>query len=180
MMTTVVKKIGVLYRGLVTSELRRRMESSADLVLINFEKLKSAEVSDLRKALKAAGGSMLVTKNSFMRRALEEAKRPFGMQDLLDGPMGMVFVKDDPIGVCRVLIEFAKTHGALVVRGGVMAERMVTIDDVKTLAALRSRQAVYQRVAGVLNAPVAQLAQGLNQIVTKIVYALKAVSDKKK
>ncbi len=178
-MTTLVKKIGVLYRELVTAQLRRRMEESADVFVINFEKLKSAEVSDLRKALKGAGGSMLVTKNSFMRKAFEEAKRPAGAQELLEGPMGMVFVKEDPIGVCRALVGFAKTHEALSIRGGFMAERLVSTDDVKTMAALHSRQAVYQLVAGILNEPVVGLARSLNQIVTKLVYALKAVSDKK-
>ncbi len=179
-MTTLVKKIGVLYRELVTAELKRRMEVSADVFLINFEKLRSAEVSDLRKALRGSGGNLLVVKNSFMRRAFEEAKKPAETQKLLDGPMGMVFVSEDPIGVCKALVDFAKAHEALSIHGGFMADRMVSKDDVKTMAVLGSRQAVYQQVAGVLNAPVAKLAQGLNQIVAKLVYALKAVGDGKK
>jgi len=179
-MTALVKKIGVLYRELVTAELKRRVEASCDIFLINFEKLKSAEVSHLRKALKGSGGSLLVAKNSFMRRALEETKRPGEALKLLDGPMGVVFVKEDPIGVCKALVDFAKAHEALSIRGGIMTDRMVSKDDVKKIAVLGSRQALYQQVAGVLNAPVAQLAQGLNQIVTKLAYALKAVSDTKK
>jgi len=179
-MTTRVKKIGVLYRELVTAELKRRMEASADVFLINFEKLKSVEVSNLRKALKGAGAALLVTKNSFMRKAFEEAHRPAETQKLLDGPMGMVFVKGDPIVVSKTLVDFAKTHEALTIRGGFMAERLVSVDDVKTLARLSSRQAVYQQVAGVLNEPVGKLARSLNQVVAKLVYALQAVSDKKK
>jgi len=179
-MTTLVAKVGVLYRQLVTAELKRRMQASDDVFLINFEKLKSAEVSALRKALKGSGGNLVVVKNSFMRRALEEAKKPEATQKLLDGPTGMVFVHKDPIAVSKALIDFAKAHEALTIRGGFMADRMVNKDDLKVMAVLGSRQALYQRVAGVLNAPVARLAQGLNQIAARLVYALKAVSEKKK
>jgi len=179
-MTTMFKKIGILYRELVTADVKRRMESSPDVFLINFEKLKSAEVSNLRKILKGAGGNLLVVKNSFMRKAFEEAKKSEDTQKLLDGPMGMVFVQEDPIGISKVLVDFAKAQPALGIHGGFMAERMVAGDDVRTMAALGSRQAVYQQVAGVLNAPVAKLAMGLNQIVAKLAYALKAVSDNKK
>ncbi|MGE5280449.1 MAG: 50S ribosomal protein L10 [Deltaproteobacteria bacterium] len=179
-MTTIVKKIGILYRELVTAELKRRMEASPDVLLINFEKLKSAEVSKLRKALKTVGARMLVAKNSFMRKAFEEARKPEGAAGLLEGPIGMVFVQDDPIAVCRALVDFGKANEALGIRGGFMAQRLVTLDDVKLLARIGSRKAVYQQIAGVLNAPVAKLAQGLNQIAAKLVYALKAVSDKKK
>jgi len=178
-MTTLVKKVGVLYRELVTSLVKRRLEESADVLLVNFEKLKSAEVSDLRKVLKGSGGNLLVVKNSFMRRVFDETKRPAESQGLLDGPTGMVFVKEDPITVSKALVDFAKTHEALTIRGGFMSDRMVSKADVKTMAGLGSRQAVYQQIAGVLNAPMSQLAQGLNQIVTKLAYALKAVGDKK-
>ena len=179
-MTTLVKKIGVLYRELVTADLKRRMEASADVFLINFEKLRSAEVSDLRKTLRGSGGNLLVIKNSFMRRVFEEEKKPAETLKLLDGPMGMVFVGEDPIGICKALVDFGKAHEALSIHGGFMADRMVSKDDVKTMAVLGSRQAVYQQVAGILNAPVVQLARALNQIVTKLAYALKAVSDNKK
>jgi large subunit ribosomal protein L10 len=92
----------------------------------------------------------------------------------------MVFVKDDPIAASKIIVNFIKEHEALQIRGGFMAERVITSGDIKAIAKLSSRQALYSAVASVLNAPIAKLAMSLNQIIAKLAYALKAVAEKKK
>lgn len=179
-MTVVTKKIGELYRSMVSLELKRKLDSCSDVLLLNYHKLKSAEMTQLRKQLKSAGASVLVTKNSFMRKAFEASGKPAPATSQVEGQTAMVFVKDDPIAVSRVVVNFIKEHEALQVRGGFLAERVITSEDVRTIAKLLSRQALYQQVASALNAPIAKLAMSLNQITAKLVYALSAVKDKKK
>ncbi len=179
-MNPLTQKIGELVRDLVAADLRRRLDASADIFLVNFHKLPSADMTTLRKSLKGTGASILVTKNSYIKKALESSKKPAASIGLLEGPMALVFVKDDPIVVSKALIDFAKTHEACSIRGGFFAERMLTVDDVKKVAKLPGRQGLYQQVAGTLNAPIGKLAMSLNQIVAKLAYAVAAVSDKKK
>ncbi len=179
-MSTVVSKIGEFYRDLVTKDLKRRLSESADVFMLNYHKLKSAEMTKLRKELKSVGAGILVTKNSFMRKVFEEAKKPSESAALIDGPMAFVFVKDDPIIVSKILVRFGKEHEALGIRGGFLSERVISNEDVKFLSRLVSKQSVYQQIAYTLNAPVSKLAMSLNQIVTKLAYALNAVKDKKK
>jgi large subunit ribosomal protein L10 len=174
------KKIGELVRDLVAADLKRRMDASADVLLVNFHKLSSADMTLLRKALKGTGASVLVTKNSYIRKALETLKKPAASIGLLEGPMALVFVKDDPIVVAKALADFAKTHEACSIRGGFFAQRVLSVEDVVRVAKLPGRKGLYQQVAGTLNAPMGKLAMGLNQIVAKLAYALAAVSDKKK
>lgn len=178
-MSVITKKIGEMFRDLVSQDLKRKLDGSSDLFLLNYHKLKSADMTLLRKNLKSAGASVLVTKNSFMRKAFESAKRPVEILPQIDGPMAMVFVKDDPIGVSKVLMTFAKDHEALTIRGGFLSERLLSAEDIKKIAKLASRQALYGQVASALNAPIGKLASTLNQITTKLVYALNAVKDKK-
>lgn len=178
-MSVITKKIGVLYRDLVSRELKRKLDSSSDVFLLNYHKLKAADMTLLRKNLKSAGASILVTKNSFMRKAFESAQKPADVLPKIDGPMAMVFVKDDPIAVSKVLVTFAKDHEALSIRGGFFAERLLSTDDIKTISKLGSRQALYGQVAFTLNAPIGKLASTLNQIVAKLAYALSAVKNKK-
>ncbi|HAJ57398.1 MAG TPA: 50S ribosomal protein L10 [Candidatus Omnitrophica bacterium] len=178
-MTVITKKIGELYRDLVSRELKHRLDSSTDVFLFSYHKLKSAEMTSLRKNLKTAGASVLVTKNSFMKKAFETVGKPSEAISLLDGPMAMVFVKDDPIGVSKVLMDFVKQHEVMSVRGGFLAERLLSPEDIKKISTLFSRQALYGQVASTLNAPIGKLASTLNQIVTKLVYALGALKDKK-
>jgi len=164
----------------VTQELKKRLAASSDVFMVNYHRLKSAEMTQLRKSLKGTGASILVTKNSFMRKVFEEVHKPSEALPLVDGPMAFVFVKDDPIAVSKVLMNFAKDHEALGVRGGFLAERVLSLEDVKRLSKLGSRQALYGQIAYALNAPMGKLAMSLNQIIAKLAYALKAVSDKKK
>ena len=178
-MTVVTKKIGELYRDLVTMDLRRRLNACSDVLLLNFQKLKSAEMTQLRKSLRSAGASVLVTKNTFVRKVFEEAKKPAAAVTQVDGQTAMVFVKDDPVAVSRVVVNFAKEHEALQIRGGFLAERVLTLEDIKVIAKLPTREVLYAQVASALQAPIGKLARGLNQIILKLVYALKAVSDKK-
>lgn len=178
-MSAIQKKIGELYRHLVSLDLKRRLEGSQEVFLLNYHKLKSAEMAQLRKNLKSAGADVLVTKNTFMRRVFQEVKKPGEIALMVDGPTALVFVKHDPVATSKVLMNFAKEHKALQVRGGFLADRVITADDIKFISKLFSKQAVYQQMATALNTPVSKLASALNQIVAKLAYAVKAVADKK-
>ena len=179
-MSTTTNKIGEFYRGLVSLELKRRLSDCPDVFLLSYHKLRSAEMTQLRKNLKNAGASVLVTKNSFTRKIFEEAKVNASVSSLIDGPMALVFVKSDPIATSKVLINFLKDHEALQIRGGFMRDRVISFDDVKRISKLASKQALYGQVASTLNAPIGKLAMSLNQIVAKLAYALTAIKDKKK
>jgi len=179
-MNVMTKRIGEIYRNLVGLEIRRRLDHAQDIFLLNYQKMSSAEMTQLRKDLKTVGASVLVVKNSFMRKAFEETKKPADAVRLVDGPMAMVFVKDDPIATSKVLVNFAKQHEALKLCGGFMSERVLNKADLNFISKLPSRQGLYQQVASALNAPISKLAMGLNQIVTKLAYALNAVKDQKK
>ena len=178
-MSTITNKIGEFYRGLVSLEVKRRLSDCSDVFLLSYHKLRSAEMTLLRKNLKNAGASVLVTKNSFTRKIFEEVKVNASVASFIEGPMALVFVKSDPIATSKVLINFLKEHEALQIRGGFMHDRVISFDDVKRISKLVSKQALYGQVAYTLNAPIGKLAMSLNQIVAKLVYALSAAKDKK-
>ena len=75
--------------------------------------------------------------------------------------MAFVFVKDDLIATSKVIMRFAKEHEALAVRGGFLSDRVLAPADIKLISKLISRQALYQQVASVLNAPVGKLAMSV-------------------
>ncbi|MDD5574241.1 MAG: 50S ribosomal protein L10 [Candidatus Omnitrophica bacterium] len=173
------QKIGEIYRNLVSLDIKRRLTHSQDVFLLNYHKMTSAEMTQLRKNLKTVGASILVAKNSFMRKIFEEAGKPGDVLTFVDGPTAMVFVKEDPIATSRVLVSFAKEHEALKLCGGFMSDRVLSKNDLQFISKLPSRQGLYQHVASALNAPISKLAMSLNQIITKLAYALNAVRDKK-
>jgi large subunit ribosomal protein L10 len=174
-----MKKIGDIVKELIDRQLKESLKINEGLFLFKYAGVTSADLTQLRRSLKGVNAKMFVTKNSFINLALKAIDKTQAATDLIEGPTALVFVKQDPIGVSKVLTGFSKTHETVVLKGGFLKDRRMDPQDFKVLAGLGSKQDLYQQIASVLNAPASKLAMGLNQIVAKLAYALKAVSDKK-
>lgn len=174
-----MKKVSDIFRELTDKHLKENLNSNEGLFLFKYTGATSADLTKLRRNLKNVHAKMFVAKNSFINIALKSINKGNDVLSLIEGPTALIFVKNDPVGVSKVLIDFAKTHETVVLRGGYFNDRVINSQDFKMLANIPPKQVLYQQVAVAFNAPVSKLAMSLNQIVTKIAYALKAVSDKK-
>jgi large subunit ribosomal protein L10 len=130
--------------------------------------LNAAEVTDLRRRMRAAGATFRVTKNRLASLALD-GTRFDGIAPLMKGPTALAW-SHDPVAVAKVTVEFAKTNDKLVLIGGALGARMLDASGVQALAALPSLEALRAgllgmiqtpatRIAGVLAAPAGQLAR---------------------
>jgi large subunit ribosomal protein L10 len=130
--------------------------------------LNAAEVTDLRRRMRAAGATFRVTKNRLASLALD-GTRFDGIAPLMKGPTALAW-SHDPVAVAKVTVEFAKTNDKLVLIGGALGARMLDASGVQALAALPSLEALRAgllgmiqtpatRIAGILVAPAGQLAR---------------------
>lgn len=127
-----------------------------------------AQVSDLRRKMRAAGATYKVAKNRLALRALD-GTRFDGISPLLKGPTALAWSKD-PVAVAKTAVEFAKTNDKFVILGGALGKQNLAPDGVKALAELPSLETLRAgllgmiqtpatRIAGVVQAPAAQLAR---------------------
>ena len=143
--------------------------AETNMVVVTQNKgLTVAEVSDLRRRMRAAGSTFKVAKNRLAALALDGT--PFdGIKPMLKGPTALAWSRD-PVAVAKTAIDFAKTNEKLVIIGGALGTQTLNADGVRALAdlpsldALRARlvgmlQTPATRVAGVLQAPAGQLAR---------------------
>jgi large subunit ribosomal protein L10 len=149
----------------------------AELVVVTRQSgLTVAEVTDLRRKMRAAGAGYRVTKNRLARRALEGTKFT-GLSSLLTGPTALAYSKD-PVAAAKVATTFAKDNDKLTIVGGAMGENVLDPEGVKALASLPSLdelrakivgmlQTPAARIATVLQAPAGQLARVINAFATK-------------
>jgi len=143
--------------------------SDTNLVIVTRQAgMTVAEVSDLRRKMRAAGASYKVTKNRLTRLALEGTKFE-ALKELFTGPTA-VAVSSDPVAAAKVCVSFAKDNEKLVIVGGAMGETKLDPQAIQSLATLPSLdqlrgkligvlQAPATKVAGVVQAPAAQLAR---------------------
>ncbi len=172
-----MKKIGDLFKQFIDRQLKESLDVNEGLFLFKYAGVTSADLTRLRRNLKNVNARMFVAKNSFTNLALKAINKGKAVGDFIEGPTALVFVKEDPVSVSKVLTEFSKTHEAIVLKGGYLNDRVINSQDFKMLANIPPRPVLYQQIAVAFNAPVSKLSMGLNQIVAKIAYVLKAVSD---
>ncbi len=129
-----------------------------------------ADVSDLRRRMRAAGATYKVAKNRLALRALDGTSFD-GIAPLLKGPTALAWSKD-PVAVAKTAVEFARTNDKFVILGGALGKQTLSPDGIKALAELPSLETLRAglvgmiqtpatRIAGVLQAPGGQIARVL-------------------
>ena len=127
-----------------------------------------AEVSNLRRQMRASGSTYKVAKNRLAALALD-GTRFDGITPMLKGPTALAWSMD-PVAVAKAAVDFAKTNDRFVVVGGALGTQTLNAEGIKALADLPSLdtlraglvgllQTPATRVAGVLQAPAGQLAR---------------------
>lgn len=141
----------------LVEEITDKFKTSKSTVVVDYRGLTVAEVTELRKQLRDAGVEFKVYKNTMTRRAVEAAELS-GLADALTGPNAIAFSAEDVVAPAKILSEFAKKHEALEIKAGVIEGNIATVEDVKALADLPSREGLLSMLLSVLQAPIRNLA----------------------
>jgi large subunit ribosomal protein L10 len=162
----------------VVEEIREKLAGADAAVLTEYRGLKVGELAELRGALRPAGAEFKIFKNTLARRAAEEA----GHQDLVPmllGPTAITFVTGDAVVAAKALRDFAKSHEALVVKGGLLGDRALSPADLAALADVAPREELLARLAGGFQAPLVKAAGLFQALPRNMAYGIKALLDQR-
>ena len=149
-------------KKLVVEEIQSKIATSSSTVVVEYRGLSVAQLTTLRRKLRAENIDFKVYKNSMSQRAAEAS----GYSDLaatLTGPNAMAF-SDDAVAPARVLAEFAKKNKALIIKSGVVEGRVVDAAGLSTIATLPNRDGMISMLLGMFQSPVRNFAYALQQI----------------
>ncbi len=165
----------------VVNEVRKRLSESDAALLTEYRGIKVSEMAQLRAALRQAGGEYTVYKNTLVRFAARELG--LDLEEHLTGPTAIAFVPTggggDPVSVAKALRDFAKGNPNLVIKGGVLGEKLLSAGDANALADVAPREELLARFAGLLAAPMQQFAGLLQAIPGSFAYGLAALIEQK-
>lgn len=147
----------------IVDEIAGKLKESVATIVVNYRGLSVAEVTELRKQLREANVGYKVYKNTFARRAAAQADLS-SLDSALKGPTAISFSKDDVIAPAKVLYNFSKDHEALEIKAGVIEGKATSLDEIKALAELPSREGLLSMLANVLQAPIRKLAIGVKAV----------------
>lgn len=145
------------------AEIVETLKGASTGVLVDYRGLSVEEDTKLRNDLRAAGVKYFVVKNTLLRLAANQV----GLEELdsiLHGPTALA-VSDDPVAPAKVIAEFAKDNEKMEIKSGFMDGKIMTLDEIKTLAKTPSKETLIAKIMGSLNSPISGLARLLSTIV---------------
>lgn len=160
----------------VVDGVKDRVGDTTTAVATEYRGLTVAEISSLRKELRRVGAEYKVLKNTLVRRAVAGTEVE-SITEFLTGPTAIAWVKGDISAVAKVLREFAKDTPTLVLKGGVLDGKALSVKDLVALADLPSRDVLLAQFAGALAAPMRQMAGLLKAVPQNFAYGLAALLD---
>lgn len=164
-------------QALVT-EIKQSLSESQLALVIEYQGLTVAEITDLRRRLRPTGAVCKVAKNTLMGIAIDGQDNWQPMTELLQGSSAFLLVKEDISGAIKAYQDFQKASKKTELRGGVMEGRLLKEDDVKALGNLPSKEQLIAQIAGAINALATKIAVGINEVPASLGRSLKAVADK--
>jgi large subunit ribosomal protein L10 len=163
-------------KAALVTELQDRFKQAAVALLASPNGLTVAEVTKLRRALRAVNGEFKVAKNTLARIAVQDTRfEPIA--DLLKGVNAFVFGYGDPIAVTKVLVKFAEENNKVSIRGGVFEGNALAPEAVDALAKLPSREVLIAQLLGLLQAPASQLLRTINEPGARVARLLDKVRE---
>ena len=143
----------------VVEEIKETATNNASFILFDYRGLTAEETSELRKLLRENDSKYKVWKNTLTKRAM--ASLNLDLDNCLEGPSAIAF-STDAIAPIKALSNFAKTHPALEIKGGIVDGKVASLEEIKKLSTLPSREGVLAMLAGGLIGTLKDLSIALN------------------
>ncbi len=143
----------------IVNEITDIAKSNASFILFDYRGLSALETAELRKLLRENDANYRVWKNTLTKRALDSLN--YNLDDVLVGPSAVAY-STDTIAPIKTLSNFAKEHPALEIKGGIVDGKISSLEEIKKLSEIPSRDALLTMLAGSLIAPLKDLSIALN------------------
>lgn len=157
------------------SQLTDRFARAPLVVVTEYRGLNVAQMSDLRRKLRAADGEYLVSKNTLASIAIRES-RSTALAPMLVGPLALAFGFTDAVAVAKVVKDFAKENDKLLIRGAVLDGAALNAKQVEQLATMPSRDELRAQLLRLLNTPATNFVRLLSAPAQQLVQVLYAKS----
>lgn len=136
----------------------------AKLVLLtDYRGINVTDVTDLRKTLRNTNSEYKVIKNNITKRALQQCQME-GLDDALIGPTAVILGNEDYLEPAKAIYEFTKKNDFYKIKGGIVEGKVMTAEEIITLAKLPSREQLLSMLAGALLGNISKLAVALDQV----------------
>ena len=148
------------------NELAAKIKDAKIVLLTDYRGITVDSVTGLRADLRKASTEYRVIKNNITRRALEKAGYT-GLDASLEGPTAVVINNEDYLDTAKTIYEFTKANDFYKIKGGIIDGKVMSVEEIITLAKLPSKETLIGMLAGALLGNISKLAVALDQVRVK-------------
>lgn len=160
-------------------DLRETIGRSKAAILTDYRGLSVADLTNLRRKLRAVDTEFHIVKNTLFKRAAEGLINDEAINEHLSGPTAIGFAHKDGVAAAKALLDFAKDHKAMSVKAGVVDGKVFNAAQVVAISKLPPKEVLIAQILGALNAPMSNLVGTLNGITLNFILTVQAIADKK-
>jgi len=143
--------------------LRTDLGDVKNLFVTGYEKLKVGQDFELRKTIRAAGGTYRVVKNNLAALAGEGTASEAVLKDLR-GMTSLAYTTDDPVALAKALTTYAKTNPSFTFKAGVVEGRVIDVKAINDLATMPSKEQIFAKLLFLIQAPAQRLVTAMNGV----------------
>ncbi len=155
-----------------------RFRVATSMIVTEYAGLKVSEMTELRREIRKVDGELHVLKNRLVKRALMDTEMKV-LADYLKGPTAIAFSHGDPVALSKVIAKYVESLEKLKLKGGFLGGKLLAAKDVQQIAKLPSKEELYAKLLGTLQAPIQGVLRTLQGVPQKLVLALNEIKNKK-
>ncbi|MGH3723361.1 MAG: 50S ribosomal protein L10 [Mycobacterium sp.] len=159
------------------AEITEQFKGSTATVITEYRGLSVSALATLRRSL-GASATYSVAKNTLVKRAASDAGVE-GLDELFSGPTAIAFIQGEPVDAAKAIKTFAKENKALIIKGGYMDGRALTVAEVERIADLESREVLLAKLAGAMKGNLTKAAGLFNAPASQVARLAAALQEKK-
>ena len=144
-------------------KLAEEMKEAKLILLTDYRGINVTDDTTLRRDLRGVGAKYSIIKNNITKRALAECGIE-GLEEKLEGPTAVVMSSEDYLEPSKIIYKFSKDNDYYKIKGGVIDGKVMTAEEIITLAKLPSRETLLSMLAGALLGNISKIAVALDQV----------------
>lgn len=153
------------------------LKQSRAIVFADYRGMTNKQMTQVRNAVREANGVFLVTKLTLLKRALEQAGYPVPPRTLDGYPLAVGFALQEVPGVAKALADFAEDAEVMELHGALLGERLLSPQEVESIAELPPLDTLRAQLIGLLDAPASQLVGVLQAGVAQVINVINAYAE---
>src|SRR6266700_68703 len=160
-------------------KLNRELQKASSMIVGTFSKLTVAQDYELRKTVRSAGGRYQVVKNTLAKRASEGTKVSEALKGL-KGVSSVAYTDGDPVALAKAISKYVADNPEFSFKSGILEGRVISVNEIKALATMPSKEEIYSKLLFLINAPAQRLVTVMSAVGRDLAVVVGQGVEKKK